>query len=170
MSFYTFYDLWRCAHGNCALVVLSILASWKNRLQHFEFSICGSWKRVCLSPLCHWCWPFLGNFTFFAILQWATFHLLSSFPWSSFLKRTTPGWVNEKGDSFILVRKSTRTLGLLVGAFATAHLPFLVFHALDGAFEEKLPHRLYVGSVVKCLTFTTSTLNWALYGFLNREY
>lgn len=86
------------------------------------------------------------------------------------LKRTTPGWVNEKGDSFILVRKATRTLGLLVGAFATAHLPFLVFHALDGAFEEKLPHRFYVGSVVKCLTFTTSTLNWALYGFLNLEY
>ena len=50
------------------------------------------------------------------------------------LKRITPGWVNEKGDSFTLVRKSTRTLGLLVGAFATAHLPFLVFHALDGAF------------------------------------
>lgn len=86
------------------------------------------------------------------------------------LKRTTPGWVNEKGGSFILVRKSTRTLGLLVGAFATAHLPFLVFHALDGAFEEKLPHRFYVGSVVKWLTFTSSTLNWALYGFLNREY
>ena len=28
---------------------------WKNRLQHFEFSVCGSCKRVCLSPLCHWC-------------------------------------------------------------------------------------------------------------------
>ena len=50
------------------------------------------------------------------------------------------------------------------------HLPFLVFHALDGAFEEKLPHRFYVGSVVKWLTFTSSTLNRALYGFLNREY
>ena len=86
------------------------------------------------------------------------------------LKRTTPGWVNEKGGFSILVRKSTRTLGLLVGAFATAHLPFLVFHALDGAFEEQLPHRFYVGSVVKWLTFTTSTLNWALCGFLNREY
>ena len=45
------------------------------------------------------------------------------------------------------------------------HLPFLVFHALDGAFEEKLPHRFYVGSVVKWLTFTSSTLKVARYSF-----
>ena len=50
------------------------------------------------------------------------------------------------------------------------HFPFLVFHALDGAFEEKLPHRFYVGGVVKWLTFASSALNWALRGFLNREY
>ena len=46
-----------------------LLSSWKNRLQNFEFSVCGSWKRVCLSRTCHWCRPFLGNFTSFAILQ-----------------------------------------------------------------------------------------------------
>ncbi|XP_078349783.1 histamine H2 receptor-like [Oculina patagonica] len=77
----------------------------------------------------------------------------------------------ERGNNFLfLERKSAKTLGILVGVFAITFLPFLVFHALDGAFEEKLPNRFYFGSVAKWLIFVSSAINWALYGYLNEEY
>lgn len=77
----------------------------------------------------------------------------------------------ERGNNYLsMERKSAKTLGILVGVFAITFLPFLVFHALDGAFEEKLPNRFYYGSVVKWLTFASSAINWALYGCLNQQY
>ena len=62
------------------------------------------------------------------------------------------GWIDRKNNPLSMVRKSAKTLSLLVGAFAASFLPFLVFHAIDGALEEKTPHRFYYGSVVKWLT------------------
>ena len=82
----------------------------------------------------------------------------------------TQGWVCRRSHSLSTSRKSAKTLSLLVGAFAICFVPFLVFHAVDGALEEKLPHRLYFGSVVKWLTFFNSSINWALYGVLNVDY
>ena len=69
-----------------------------------------------------------------------------------------------------MAKKPAKTLSLLVGAFAICFLPFLVFHAVDRALEEKLPNRLYVGSVVKWLAFSNSAIKWALYGVLNVDY
>ena len=83
---------------------------------------------------------------------------------------TTRSWVDGRSNSLSIERKSAKTLSLLVGAFAISFLSFLVFHAIDGAFEEKLSNRFYFGSVVKWLSFFNSTINWALYGFLNAEY
>ena len=83
---------------------------------------------------------------------------------------TTQGWVCRRSHSLSMARKSAKTLSLLVGVFAICFLPFLVFHAVDGALEEKLPNQFYLGSVVKWLTFSNSAINWALYGVLNVEY
>ena len=82
----------------------------------------------------------------------------------------TQGWVCRRSHSLSMTKKSGKTLSLLVGAFAICFLPFLVFHAVDGALEEKLSNRLYVGSVVKWLAFSNSAINWALYAVLNVEY
>ena len=77
----------------------------------------------------------------------------------------------ERGNNYLsMERKSARTLGILVGVFAITFLPFLVFHAVDGAFEERLPNRFYFGSVVKWLSFASSAINWVLYGCLDQEY
>lgn len=83
---------------------------------------------------------------------------------------STRRWVGGEHYNLSQERKSAKTLGTLVGLFALAFLPFLIFHALDGAFEEQLPNRFYFGSVVKWLVFVNSAINWALYGFLNKEY
>ena len=83
---------------------------------------------------------------------------------------TTQGWIDRKNNPLFMLRKSAITLSVLVGAFAISFLPFLVFHAVDGALEENLPHRFYYGSVVRWLTFANSAINWALYGILNVEY
>ena len=82
----------------------------------------------------------------------------------------TRRWVDRKSNSLFRERKSAKTLSLLVGTFAITFLPFLIFHALDGAFEETLPNRFYFGSAVKWLTFSNSAINWSLYGILNLEY
>ena len=79
-------------------------------------------------------------------------------------------WIDRRNNYLSVERKSAKTLGILVGVFTFTYIPFLVFHALDGAFDEKLPNRFYIGSVVKWLTFGSSAINWALYGFLNKEY
>ena len=82
----------------------------------------------------------------------------------------TRTWADGTINSLTMERKSLKTLSLLVGGFAITFLPFLIFHALDGALEEKLPNRFYFGSAVKWLTFANSAMNWALYGFLNKDY
>ena len=82
----------------------------------------------------------------------------------------TQGWVCRRSLLLYTAKKWAKTLSLLVGAFGICFLPFLVYHAVDGALEEKLPNRLYVGSVVKWLAFSNSAINWALYGVLNVEY
>lgn len=79
-------------------------------------------------------------------------------------------WAFQESNSFSPVRKSRKTLSLLVGSFAVGFIPFLVFHALDGAFEEELPNRFYFGFVTKWLTFANSATNWALYGLFNQDY
>ncbi|XP_031567213.1 tyramine/octopamine receptor-like [Actinia tenebrosa] len=71
--------------------------------------------------------------------------------------------------SHLLVRKSTVTLGLLLGSFTLCCMPFLVFHIIDAAVEH-LPNRLYVSSITKWLFFVCSSSNWALYGLLNKDY
>lgn len=67
-------------------------------------------------------------------------------------------------------RKSAKTLSLLVGVFMVCSLPFLIFHAVDAAFEEQLPNRRYASHVVKWLCYLNSACNWALYGFLNYDF
>ena len=67
-------------------------------------------------------------------------------------------------------RKSAKTLTLLVGVFMVSSLPFLIFHAVDAAFEEQLPDRRYASHVVKWLCYVNSACNWALYGFLNCDF
>lgn len=79
-------------------------------------------------------------------------------------------WIERRNNYLSVERKSAKTLGILVGVFTFTYFPFLVFHALDGAFHEKLPNRFYFGSVVKWLTFVSSAVNWVLYGCLNKEY
>jgi len=79
-------------------------------------------------------------------------------------------WIERRSNRLSMERKSAKTLGFLVGVFSFTYLPFLIFHALDGAFDEKLPNRFYFGSVVKWLTFCSSAMNWGLYGYLNKEY
>ena len=66
--------------------------------------------------------------------------------------------------------KSAKTLSLLVGVFMVCSLPFLIFHAVDAAFEEQLPNRRYASHVVKWLCYVNSACNWALYGFLNYDF
>ena len=83
---------------------------------------------------------------------------------------TTQGWVCRRSHSLSLARKSAKTLSLLVGVFAICFVPFVAFHALDGALKGELPNEFYFGSVVKWLTFSNSAINWALYGLLNVEY
>ena len=83
---------------------------------------------------------------------------------------TARRWVCGEHKSSSLPRKSVKTLSLLVGSFVVCFLPFLVYHCVDGALEGRLPNRLYIGSVVKWLTFSNSAMNWALYGILNLEY
>ena len=78
----------------------------------------------------------------------------------------TQGWIDRKNNPLSMVWKSTKTLSLLVGAFAASFLPFLVFHAIDGALEEKTPHCFSYASVVKWLTFANSAINWALYCYM----
>lgn len=79
-------------------------------------------------------------------------------------------WIERRNNYLSVERKSAKTLGILVGVLTITYFPFLVFHALDGAFDEKLANRFYFGSVVKWLTFGSSAINWALYGCLNKEY
>ncbi|XP_022809590.1 octopamine receptor 1-like [Stylophora pistillata] len=83
---------------------------------------------------------------------------------------STCRWIRGKHYNALQEKKSAKTLSILVGLFALAYLPFLIFHAIDGAFNEQFPNRFYFGSVVKWLVFANSTLNWAVYGFLNKEY
>ena len=80
----------------------------------------------------------------------------------------TQGWVNRETNALRVSRKSAKTVGLLVGFFALAFLPFLIFHALDGFMV--LPNRFYFDCIVKWLTFANSSMNWLLYGYLNQEY
>ena len=82
----------------------------------------------------------------------------------------TRAWFNRNSNSLPMERKSTRTLSLLVGSFTITFLPFLIFHALDGALQDKLPNRFYFDSVVKWPSFANNAMNWALYGFLNQDY
>lgn len=72
--------------------------------------------------------------------------------------------------SHLLVRKSTLTLGLLVGSFTVCCMPFLIFHVIDGALKKGLPNRLYVMNITKWLFFVCSSSNWALYGLLNKDF
>ena len=83
---------------------------------------------------------------------------------------STCRWIGREHHYTSQVKKSAKTLSILVGLFALAYLPFLIFHAIDGAFNEQLPNRFYFGGVVKWLVFANSSFNWAVYGFLNKEY
>jgi hypothetical protein len=67
-------------------------------------------------------------------------------------------------------KKGARTISLLVGAFSLCVLPFFIFHAIDAVTNESLPRRLNISHIVKWLLFSNSAFNWALYGFLNREF
>lgn len=82
-------------------------------------------------------------------------------------------WVNGKRKHVIkllLTRKSTVTLGLLVGSFTVCCFPFFIFHTIDAAFYEKLSYRYYSENVMKWLFFIGTSTNWALYGLLNRDF
>ena len=81
-----------------------------------------------------------------------------------------PGWVTNGGRNLLRERKSARTLSLLVGTFAVCCLPFFIFHVIDAAYDESLPYRFYADSVVRWLSYINSASNWALYGFLNRDF
>ncbi|XP_031552602.1 octopamine receptor 1-like [Actinia tenebrosa] len=73
-------------------------------------------------------------------------------------------------QSKLKAKKGARTISLLVGAFSFCVLPFFIFHAIDAISNESLPGRLSVSHIAKWLLFSNSALNWALYGFLNREF
>jgi hypothetical protein len=82
-------------------------------------------------------------------------------------------WINGKRKRIVLhliARKSTFTLGLLVGSFTICCFPFFVFHIIDGALNEKIPNRYCIGNITKWLFFVCSSTNWALYGLLNKDF
>ena len=82
-------------------------------------------------------------------------------------------WVNGKRKHVIkllLTRKSTVTLGLLVGSFTVCYFPFFIFHIIDGTLIEGLANRHYIENIMKWLIFVSNSTDWALYGLLNRDF
>lgn len=72
--------------------------------------------------------------------------------------------------ALLLTRKSTITLGLLVGSFTICCMPFFIFHVIDAVMEEKISYRYHSENVMKWLVFFSGSTNWALYGLLNRDF
>ena len=82
----------------------------------------------------------------------------------------TSSWFSKGGRSFAREKRSAKTLSLLVGVFAVCFMPFFVFHLLHSLYKNDVKNEFYVSNIVKWLAYLGPATNWALYGFLNREF